>query len=68
MHSDENGVVDARLAAVLASTGHSLTEAQIAQVRTRIEASLKQAAALRTVSLTNADEPEIVFAPFRGDA
>lgn len=68
MNPDVNGVVEARLAAVLASTGHSLSEAQIAQVRARIEASLKQAAALRSVPLANGDEPEIVFAPFRGDA
>lgn len=61
-------IVDARLAEVVARFGDDLTVDQREQVRTRIERTLKLAATLRKTSLSNADEPEIVFAPYRGEA
>lgn len=61
-------VAEARLAEIVARFGHTLSPEQIDQVRTRIERTLKLASDLRRTPLTNADEPEIVFAPFRGEA
>jgi hypothetical protein len=46
---------------------HPLTEEQRAQVLTRIERTIDQSAVLRSATLGNADEPEIVFMPFRGE-
>ena len=68
----ENGPSDAatiaaRLAAIDARFGAVLTPEQREQVRGRIERTLKLGALLRTTPLTNADEPEIVFAPYRAD-
>lgn len=64
--NDANGAtVDARLAEIDARFGARLTPEQRTQVRGRIERTLKLGAAMRTASLTNADEPEIVFAPYR---
>lgn len=59
--------VEARLAEISSRFGAMLSEAQIGQVRTRIERTLTLAAAMHTTALTNADEPEIVFAPYRGE-
>ena len=58
-------VAAARLAEIDARFGARVTPEQREQVRGRIERSLKRAAELRTAPLTNADEPEIVFAPYR---
>ena len=72
MANDETGVdpavVDARLAEVIARFGAALSDEQRDQVRSRIERTLKLAATMRAAPLGNADEPEIVFAPYRGDA
>jgi hypothetical protein len=59
--------VDARLKEVTTRFGNRLSAEQVAQVRGRIERTFKLAAAMRTTPLSNADEPEIVFAPVRGD-
>lgn len=59
-------VAAARRDALEARLTHPLTEEQRAQVLTRIERTLKLAEAMRRLPLTNADEPEIVFAPYRG--
>ncbi len=64
--SDE--VTDARFAEVVARFGARLSDEQRAQVKRRIERSVRLSAELRTPDLTNADEPEIVFAPFRGES
>lgn len=60
-------IVDARLTEVIARFGDRLSPEQRAQVRARIERSLTISAKLRQTPLTSADEPEIVFAPYRGD-
>ena len=61
-------VITARLAEIEARFGGALTPEQREQVRGRIERTLKLGSAMRTTPLTNADEPEIVFAPYRADA
>lgn len=61
-------IVDARLSDVVARFGEHLSPAQTEQVRSRIGRTVGIAAALRQTPLTNADEPEIVFAPYRGEA
>jgi hypothetical protein len=60
-------VAAARREALEARLTHPLSEEQRAQVLKRIERTLKLAAAMRELPLTNADEPEIVFAPYRGE-
>jgi hypothetical protein len=60
-------VVEARLAEVLARFGSGLSAEQREEVRARIERTLTLSAAMRDTKLSNADEPEIVFAPFRGE-
>lgn len=71
MHGmDDNAapIVEARLAEVVARFGRDLSPEQREQIRGRIERTLKLSAAMRGTALTNADEPEIVFAPYRGEA
>jgi hypothetical protein len=58
-------IIDARLAELTARFGDRFDEAQRAQVRARIGRTVALAATLRRTALTNADEPEIVFVPFR---
>lgn len=66
--SEPNAVVTARLSEITSRFGDSLSESQIAQIKSRIERTLKLSAAMRTTPLGNGDEPEIVFAPYRGEA
>lgn len=61
-------VAEARLTGLIARFGPRLSAEQVAQVKGRIERTLKLAAAMRTTPLINADEPEIVYAPFRGES
>jgi hypothetical protein len=63
----DQAVIDARLNEVVARFGPMLTGEQRELVRTRIERTLQLAAAMRTLALGNADEPEIGFAPYRSD-
>lgn len=58
-------LVEARLHEISMRFGDRLSVEQIAQVRGRVERALKLANAMRATPLTNADEPEIVFAPIR---
>jgi hypothetical protein len=58
-------VIEARLAELIARFGERLSEEQRAQVRARILREVTLAEKLRTRPLTNADEPEIVFVPYR---
>jgi hypothetical protein len=60
-------VAAARRDALEARLTHPLSDEQRAQVLTRIERTLKLGDAMRRLPLTNADEPEIVFAPYRGE-
>lgn len=58
--------VDARIAEIAERFGERLTAEQRLQVRTRIERTIALSVAMRATPLTNADEPEIVFSPYRG--
>ncbi len=59
--------VDLRFALVRQRYGDRLTPAQLDGLRRSVEAIVDMVAALRTVRLTNADEPLPRFAPFRAD-
>ncbi|MEA2526090.1 MAG: hypothetical protein QOF01_4820 [Thermomicrobiales bacterium] len=59
-------IIDSRLAELTARFGDRFDDEQRAQVRARIARSVALADSLRTLPLTNADEPEIVFVPYRG--
>lgn len=60
-------VAAARLAELELRLPKSLTAEERTEVEERIGRSLRLAERLRAVPLTNADEPEIVFMPYRGE-
>jgi hypothetical protein len=60
-------IIDARLTELVARFGVRFDDDQRAQVRSRIARTVALADSLRKLPLTNADEPEIVFVPFRED-
>lgn len=62
--SDE---VEELFALVRRRYGARLTAEQLDSVRRGVAALVEQAAALRAVRLSNADEPAQPFAPFRSD-
>lgn len=66
-HADisTEAMIDARLAMIEQRLELPLTDEQTEQVRRRIERSIELGDALRSVSLTNADAPEIAFEPYR---
>ena len=72
MSADTRGSRDAVAAAlgdaVLARYGDRLDEAAAEKVRAEIEELLTAAEMLRAYRLTNADEPDFVFRPYRGEA
>lgn len=59
--------ISARLALARARLGQRFRDADEAAVQHQIARSVAQAGMLRGVQLDNADEPEIVFAPYRAD-
>ena len=59
--------VETMLALVRERYGDRLDAAQLAAVRTSIEAIVQAARALRAVRRTNADEPSQPFAAYRAD-
>jgi hypothetical protein len=61
----QSPVIDARLADLTARFGDRFSEDQRAQVRARIARTVALGVSLRKTPLTNADEPEIVFVPYR---
>lgn len=61
------GEVDLRLALVRQRYGDRLSSEQLHGLRQAVEAIVEQVAALRTVHLTNADEPLPGFQPLRAD-
>ncbi|MER3439174.1 MAG: hypothetical protein C4346_17175 [Chloroflexota bacterium] len=61
-------IIEAQLAEIVARFGDQLNEGQRAEIRARLARGMKLAETLRTVPLTNADEPGIVFVPYRLDA
>lgn len=60
-------VIDARLAALDARFGERWDAAQRAEVRSNLARGLELGETLRRAPLGNADEPEIVFVPYRGE-
>jgi hypothetical protein len=60
-------IIDARLTELVARFGDRFDDDQRAQVRSRIARTVSLADSLRKLPLTNADEPEIVFVPYRED-
>jgi hypothetical protein len=59
--------VDRLVALVRARYGDRLTDTEVAEVRAGVEAVVRNARALRTVPLDNADGPMPPFVPFRAD-
>ncbi len=59
-------IVESRLAELVARYGDRWPEPDLALIRARIDRSVKLGAALRTVPMTNVDEPGNVFKPYRG--
>jgi hypothetical protein len=57
--------VEVRFALVRRRYGNRLTAEQLEDVRRAVEGIVDLVAALRTVRLTNADEPAQRFVPFR---
>jgi hypothetical protein len=60
-----DAIIDARMAELTARFGDRLSEKERAQVRSRIGSAVTLGQALRQVTFSNADEPEIVFTPYR---
>ena len=58
-------IIDARLADLTARFPDRFSEGQRTQVRARIARTVTLGEAIRRTPLTNADEPEIVFVPYR---
>ncbi len=58
--------VDARFAMIEERMRQPLTQAQTDEVKQRIGRSIALGETLRAYPLTNADEPEIAFVPYRG--
>ena len=61
------GEADLRFALVRLRYGDRLTAEQLDALRRAVETIVEQVSALRTVPLTNADEPLQRFVPFRAD-
>jgi hypothetical protein len=61
-------VTDARIAELTARLGDRLSAEQVEQVRGRIAKTLELARTMRSASLSNADEPDIAFSPYRGES
>ena len=61
-------IIEARLTELVARFGDRFDDTQRAQVRARIGRTVALADSLRKLPLTNADEPEIVFTPYRADS
>ncbi|CAN5725360.1 hypothetical protein BH23CHL5_BH23CHL5_28690 [soil metagenome] len=61
----ESDVVESRMAQILAVVKRDLGDEEREQLRARIAASIKLGQEIRSRSLQNSDEPEIVFLPWR---
>ncbi len=60
-------IIDARLADLTSRFPDRFSDAQRAQVRARIARTVSLGESMRRTTLTNADEPEIVFVPYRAE-
>ncbi len=63
--SPSDAIVVARLAEIEARFGEVLDDAQRSRIRRAVERQMTLARRLRRTPLQNADEPEIVFHPYR---
>jgi hypothetical protein len=63
----DDGIVEARLAQAKARFGDRFDAAQWETIRENIKDLKKCGDRLRVVPMGNADEPEIVFVPYRAD-
>ena len=61
-------MLEARLAALTARFGDRLSEDRRAALRRTLTTSLATGGRLRQTQLGNADEPDPVFVPFRGES
>ena len=64
---ESDGIVEARLAQVKTRFGDRFDAAQWEVIRENIKDLKKCGDRLRAVPMGNADEPEIVFVPYRAD-
>ena len=67
MSDPRDDEVDALFAVVRQRRGGRLTPEQLEDVRKIVAGMVRLARTLRTVRLSNADEPAHAFAPYRGD-
>ena len=67
LQSRREVVIDARLQGLVALYGDRWNDDQRASIRARVARGASLAEELRRTPLTNGDEPEIVFVPFRGE-
>lgn len=66
--SDRDRLVVARLEQISATGGIELSQDQTDQLLDKIARLLDLGAKVRSTPMTNGDEPEIVFAPYRREA
>jgi hypothetical protein len=64
---EHDSIVDTRLAQAKARFGDRFDAVQWTEIREQIAETVKQANRLKSVPMGNADEPEIVFVPYRAD-
>ena len=62
----DDALVAARLAGLRARVGDRFNAEELAHLRRDLAKQEEQIAKLRTVPLTNADEPATIFAPYEG--
>jgi hypothetical protein len=60
-------LVEAMLAHALAHLKFELPDEDLPKLRQSVEANLRNAAILRRYPLTNADEPDYIFRPYRAE-
>jgi hypothetical protein len=63
----DDALVDARYAQIVALVGDKIEPGEEEAIRRHIARGLTISATLHKTKLTNADAPEIVFAPYRGE-
>ena len=66
LDSDTRSIIDGRYTTIARRFRDSWTEEQQSLVRDRIKNTLDVSARLHEIPLSNGDEPEIVFSPYRG--
>jgi hypothetical protein len=67
MSDATEGAIEGRLAILRGRFGDRLSDEEWMAVRQRIAKAVERGEQLRRAPLTNGDEPEIVFVPYRED-